>query len=488
MAIVTELITRFGFEGSTQELERYNSRLGKGVAILGAFTIAAGATAGALSAWVSSVLAGEQPLIDLADQTGVAIERIQELQFAASVSNSSAEALSSSLSELNKRMGEIANEKGPAEEFKKLGLSVRDATGQMKSADRLLEELGYRFQELGLSTAEQQFFADALGIDRSLLSLMRKSKEEMSAMSQEARNLGILTKEQTKDAADYNDSLTTLKFGLDGLRRLAAVGLAPELKKLADSFTKLIIENKDWIVNGIKATIKIIIDFAKMLQRLWPVLAAGAAAFGVITLATRGWAGALALLGKVPIIAAITGIAIVIDDLIVGFRGGKSVIFEFTAALRLMVTDAIEWAAKKMDAFIATVKGLTEAVQEFFGIDTRPEAIIEEERRIKHLYDAVEFGNITSEQADMAIKSGVSVGALYEENDSPLAGEGPSDAVWNIRNAGVTRGAGANNTINQNIKMEIKTTDPERAGTVVKDRLQEHLQDAQYQTRRAGEQ
>ena len=72
MAQVTELITKFSFEGSTSPLKNYNTSLGKSVKLLGAMGVALGAAAFAVVKWAGGVSQSLQPLFDLSAQTGVA--------------------------------------------------------------------------------------------------------------------------------------------------------------------------------------------------------------------------------------------------------------------------------------------------------------------------------------------------------------------------------------------------------------------------------
>lgn len=329
MAQVTELITQFSFRGSEAPLNKYNASLGKGIGLLAGMTAALAASGAAVAKWTTQVLGAEQSLINLSAETGVSVGRLQELQYIAEVSNSTAGALTSSMGGLARKIGEAAQQ--GSEDFARLGISVRDARGEVKDADQVLEEIGRRFDQLGLSRAEQQSFAEKLGIDPSLITLLNRSSEEMAMLSKRAQELGTLTEEQTTFAQDYNDSMTTMRFAMDGVRRLVAVGLGPEIKRLTEGFTELLAENKDWIVNGAKTSMDLLIDFGGLLKRTWPILAAGTAVFVGLKVATLGWAGALGILTApaVVIAAGFAALLLIADDLIVAFQGGKSVIADF---------------------------------------------------------------------------------------------------------------------------------------------------------------
>jgi hypothetical protein len=329
MAVVTELITRFGFEGSLDPLQSYNSSLGKGIGLLAGLAAGLGVAVLGVGKFVTGISQSLQPLIDLNAQTGVSVEKIQELSFIAEQSSSSSEALFSSLSGLSAKVGEAA-QKG-SEDFSRLGISVRDANGQVKSTDSVLAEVSSRFKQLGLSMSEQQGFAEALGIDPSLLSMLNKTGSEMAALREESQLLGVLTTKQVKSAEDYNESLSKLGFGMQSVKRFIAVGLAPELTEMANDFTSLLASNKDFIINGITATVGILRDLVDALIRVAPFIAAVGAAFLLAKVYTLGFAGSLALVFSPAILiaAGIAAVIVVLDDLIVAFQGGNSVIRNF---------------------------------------------------------------------------------------------------------------------------------------------------------------
>jgi hypothetical protein len=430
MATVTELVTKFSFIGSEAPLAKYNSSLGKSIGLLAGFTAGAFVAGAALAKWASGVLAAEQPLININAETGVAIQKIQELSYIAEVSNSSTQALTSSLSGLSAKIGQAA-QKG-SEDFARLGISVRDSNGQVKTADVILKEVGQRFRTLNLSMQEQRTFAQSLGIDASLVTMLNRTESEMAGLAARARELGTLNAEQAKQAQQYNDALTTLRFGFDGLRRLVAVGLGPELKRMAEMFTQLLIDNRDWIINGIKFSIGVLGDFLAFLNRMWPVLAAGVGIFIALKVATIGWGAALAVVFSpvVLITAGIVALLLVIDDLIVGLQGGESYIRDFFLAF--------------FDYDIAGLIGRwTATITEFFStFDLIPDWV-------RNMF----AGDV---QIDASVRPG---------------GQAAANSTSNV---------------NQQVVMEINTSDPVRAGEVAANELQKQMRDAQTQSKRGG--
>lgn len=329
MPVVNELVTRFGFTGNPGVLDDYNASLGRGLGLLGAFTAATSVATAAAARWADSVLSGVDALDALSHQTGIAASRIQQWRFLAGQSQSTAAAMDSTMQSLTDTIGAAAQQ--GSEDFARLGISVRTASGEIKTADTILGEVRQRFQQLDLTMAEQRHFAGALGIDDSLLRLLNRTDGEISGLMERARELGTLTGQQTEQARQYQQALNATWFSLNSVKQLIAVGVAPEMTRLADSFTEFLAANKDWITEAAGDTVQLLGDFFAALNRLTPVLAGLGAIFLAGKVYALGFSAAMAAVFSpaVMITAAIAGILLVIDDLIVAMRGGESVIADF---------------------------------------------------------------------------------------------------------------------------------------------------------------
>jgi len=549
--VVSELITKFSFQGSTKPLIDYNSSLGRSIKLLGAMGAAFGAATFAVAKWASGVSQSLQPLFDLSEQTGVAVASIQELSFVAEQSGSSAQALESSLSGLGAKIGEAA-QKG-SEEFSRLGISVRNANGDVKSTDTILGELGSSFKRLGLSMSEQQGYAEALGIDPSLISMLSQTSAETEKLKQRARDLGItLSPEDIKGLKEYNESISEMNSAMSGLKNLIAVAIVPELEDLAEGFSDLLAKNNEWIVDGVKATVEFVVDLVDALKRLAPFILAAGAAFAIATIGTSGFAAALGfvLSPAVLIAAGILAIALVLDDLIVAFRGGDSVIADFfeeffgwdIQPVLKMIVEGFKEAFKVVsnlviglfDGIVKIFKGIgdilsgnfsegfekigegfmeiidswVEAFRSVFGeafnwlkqkaLDILPDWAV---KLIGGAGDAASgmaniagdvasgaaniAGDVASGAANIAGDVGNWVGDAGNWVGGVFGGEDMIPKSQAMQPGGtVTNIGGASSSIEQNVNMEIRTSDPERAGRAAADNLQRQMDDAHTQTLR----
>lgn len=331
MAIVNELITKFGFIGNLAPQENFNANLKASIGLLAGMGAAIAASAGGIAAWVTSISASIDPMVQFGRETGIAVETIQSLGYAASVNGSSVDALQASLGEMTKRVGEfIATGQGEAKDVAaRLGLQFKDLNGQVKSSDVIFRELADKLH--GMSQAEKFSVLDKMGIDRSMVQLLSLTGDEIEGLQDKAAALGIVTQDQADQFAAYNDSLTTLGKGFDGIRFQVAIGFVPVLKELADGFVDFLVANKELIQNGLKNLGEIIFSVTGMIRRLAPIVATIAAGFLLWKIQAIGLRTVLATIFSpiTLIILAITAVVLVIDDLLTAMEGGQSVIADF---------------------------------------------------------------------------------------------------------------------------------------------------------------
>ncbi|EPB4210663.1 hypothetical protein ACROQ8_004770, partial [Yersinia enterocolitica] len=251
MAIVNELITKFGFIGDLAPQETFNANLKSSIGLLAGMGAAIAGSAAGITGWVTSVSKSIDPLIQFGRETGIAVETIQTLGYAASVNGSSVDALQSSLGEMTKRVGEfVSTGEGEAKDVaSRLGLQFKELNGEVKSSDVIFRELADKLH--GMSQAEKFSVLDKMGIDRSMVQLLSKTGDEIEALQKKSEALGVVTQDQADQFAAYNDSLTTLGKGFDGIKFQVAIGFVPVLKDLVDGFTDFLIANKDLIKNGL---------------------------------------------------------------------------------------------------------------------------------------------------------------------------------------------------------------------------------------------
>lgn len=367
MAVVSELISKFSFVGDLAPQREFNENLKLSLGLLAGVGAAIVGAAGGVFAFVASTTQAADALTDMNAETGISVESIQELGFAAEMSGSSAEAMTASLAGLSKVAGDAARGLGRGKKaFEELGISVKDASGNVKTADVLFNELRDSFDRLGTDMSTQKSIIASLGLDPSTLQLLNSSSEEVALLTQRARDLGIVTTEQAEAAAAFQDSLGVAKFAVSALSQQIAINLAPSTQKITDGFTEFLVANKDLIKDGLQYLGEVITSTAGFIGRMAPLVLALGAAFVVAQLATGGFAAIMGfvLSPVVLITAAIVALLLIVDDLLTALDGGQSVIADFF--MEFFGWDIVPVLQGIVDGFKAMFAQLLSLAQPFF--------------------------------------------------------------------------------------------------------------------------
>jgi hypothetical protein len=181
---------------------------------LTAITVSATAAAAALVGAVKSAADYGDQLDNMSQRTGVAVEELAKLQYAAKLSDTSSEALGKGIGNLSKLMVAAA---GGAEEssklFEKFGINLRNADGTIRGTSDVLYDLADVFATMPegpqKTALAMEFFGKKLG--QELIPLLNQGSAGLRAMADEAERLGlVLNSAQAKAAADFNDNLDRL--------------------------------------------------------------------------------------------------------------------------------------------------------------------------------------------------------------------------------------------------------------------------------------
>jgi hypothetical protein len=212
--------------------DKAEALIGKLRALAPAAILAGGAFAGAL---VRSVSNTADELAKLSAKTGIAVEELSRLQYAADLSGVSNDQLSGAITRLSKNMADAANGSGDASAaFEAMGVSVKNADGSLKSQRDVLEEVADRFSGYAdgaeKSALAQRIFGRA-GAD--LIPLLNSGAKGLKDMADESDRLGNTISTKTAKAAEqFNDNITRLNTALAGAGRQIA---GPLIQSLADA-------------------------------------------------------------------------------------------------------------------------------------------------------------------------------------------------------------------------------------------------------------
>jgi len=193
-------------------------------------------------AMAKSLLTIGDRLDKVAIQTGLNVEELQALQFAASQSGVSTETFNSSLNKFNRVLGEAASGMKKSEDaYKKLGIQIKKDDGSLKKSSTLLLEVSDRFKLIRDPAMKAKVAADLFGrsgID--LIPMLTEGSNKLLEYEYRLREAGgIMNSAATTDMAKFNDSLDLLgRVTMANFAKIL-VPILPALTLLAGNFDNI---------------------------------------------------------------------------------------------------------------------------------------------------------------------------------------------------------------------------------------------------------
>jgi hypothetical protein len=236
-SIVIDLLMKTGsFETDTKRAEKALNDFQKSAVKAGkAIGMALAGATTAIAAMVKSQINLADANIKLAQGAGTTVETLTSLGYAAQLSGSSTEELGRALGRLGKGVADAARGTGEASKaFDAMGISVKDANGQLKSSDQIFKEVAGKFSQYEDGAAKSALAMQIFGKEGAkLIPMLNAGADGLAAMEEEARALGVVMDSETAKAAEvFNDNLTRLNKVKEGLVNRIARELLPTLQNL----------------------------------------------------------------------------------------------------------------------------------------------------------------------------------------------------------------------------------------------------------------
>jgi gas vesicle protein len=285
------------------------SGFGKGVGLAAAGVAVAGAAmaaaAVALGGAVSSALKRADEMGKAAQKFGVPVAALSRLDYAAKLSDVSLETLGTGLKKLSVNMVAAGADAGStaAEGFRRLGISVTGAGGQLRPTEAVLGDVAGKFAGMADGAAKTQLAVQLFGKSGAdLIPLLNEGKAGIAAMGAEADALGLTLDDKTTKAAEaFNDNLTRLKSVGQGVTTQLAAKLAPTLATVSELFVGAAKDTRLMDLAGqvLIGTVRTLVTGGIIMGTVWKNMAfsvaAGAKAFGQAR--AGNFEGAFATLG-----------------------------------------------------------------------------------------------------------------------------------------------------------------------------------------------
>ncbi len=312
-----------------------------------------------LKEWALHVSETADKAAKLSLKLGVSTDAIQELGYAASLSDSSLEGVTGALTRIERGLDSSGKKSGGfASAMQKLGISMSDPIVKAKDADAIFMTIADKFEKLPAGVDRASIAVGIFGKSgTNLIPMLSSGRKGIQDLRDEAHTLGLVIEAETTHAfEEWNDSMTKVKGAVQGLKNDAVVALLPVLKEATDSLFAWIKANRELIKIRLEQVMNLVVTAAKALgraiailygwfEKIAPIVETAVTAFGELlgaggnledglVAAAIAVAGAwvLAELPILTLIALIGALALILNSVWRAIEGKDSAIGELGAA------------------------------------------------------------------------------------------------------------------------------------------------------------
>lgn len=284
--IVRELVTLLGFEVDEAKMKRYDKLVSEARKNLRRMAIAGGLAAGAVAGIAAAVARAGDDLAKTGRRLGLSIEALQEWRFAAQRGGVATATFDMAVQRFGRRAAEAARGTGVAvQALGRLGVRTRDANGQIRSMDDLLQDALGALADIE-SPLERNALAmklfDSEGV--RVVQMLEGGSKALAETRAEFRKLGAVIDDQTAKVGEETvDAWTDFRTALFGV----VIEMGKVLMPIVRDFLKVMTE---WISRN-RTLLSILSMTAIALTAL------SAAIFGIIAV-KKAWLAVTVLLSK----------------------------------------------------------------------------------------------------------------------------------------------------------------------------------------------
>lgn len=238
--VISELSDKLGVslpDGAAEALDGLGSLDASAVLLAGSFAAVVGAVVGVeqkLSSLTTEAADNATNILNLSQTIGMSTEATQQWDYVLSMVGSSIEDAQGDLSAFQEKMLDAKDSGGEALElFNRLGVNLKDdLTGGLRSTEDVLYDTVKALQQMGDQT-ERNAISSALlgGTGEKLIPIYSKTSNELDAMMQRKKELGILDEEELLTLAAVKTAQLDANEAMEAGSNAIATKFAPALEE-----------------------------------------------------------------------------------------------------------------------------------------------------------------------------------------------------------------------------------------------------------------
>lgn len=319
------------FEKTIKPMKEVLGDMGKAMSVAGL------AVVGSMTAMAKAAANYGDELNDATQRTGLSVQELAKLKFAAEQSGASFGDVTTGLRVLSRNLVEASEgSKTQAKAFKDIGIAVTDSTGKIRPMNDVLLDLSDRFAQMEDGADKSAIAVELLGRGgTALIPTLNAGREGLKGMGDMAQRLGLVISGDVAKAGDeFNDMLEEVRGATLGLSIAIGQAILPSLTDLAAKVRDVIIDFK---------------DFAREHQVLTDAVFKLAGVFSGSGALMLGLAGLATVLPRIA--TALTTVSGVIGPWGIAIAVAAGAVFTFREEIRKFLQEAIAGSVERIGMF-----------------------------------------------------------------------------------------------------------------------------------------
>jgi len=310
-------------------------------------TVAGGAVTAAFGAIVTKTAEVGDKFDKMSKRTGIAVEDLSSLAYAAEISGTNINTLENSLRFLARAMDDTSKGTGEAKDaFEELGISVVDTEGNLRPTVDVMKEAATKLAAMTDETKQVALATDIFGAryGTQLLPLLKEGGEGIEELMNKAKDLGItMSTEAATAAAEFTDRMTDLKGSLAGAGRTIGDTLIPAIIPLVEKVTEIVGKVREWVEKNK--------PLAESIFKMGAALGATLAVLGPIAAILPSLISGFQLLAPAMLPFAVGG------AIVLGFKKLSEYLGDIREKAFKLKEGIEEWSLEQLDTKIAELEG-----------------------------------------------------------------------------------------------------------------------------------